>query len=93
MNTVADPVPQLDQVDALIKSIRIPPRPSLLADMQRELASEDPSPEAIGKIVASDVGMSAPCSSWPIRRSTAAAARPSRSSRRSCSWASTRSRP
>ncbi|MGI4842262.1 MAG: HDOD domain-containing protein [Janthinobacterium lividum] len=58
MNTVADPVPQLDQVDALIKSIRIPPRPSLLADMQRELASEDPSPEAIGKIVASDVGMS-----------------------------------
>jgi HD-like signal output (HDOD) protein len=58
MNTVAEPVPQLDQVDALMKSIRIPPRPSLLADMQRELASEDPSPEAIGKIVASDVGMS-----------------------------------
>ena len=57
MNTVADPIPQVDQVDALIKSIRIPPRPSLLADMQRELASEDPSPEAIGKIVASDVGM------------------------------------
>ncbi|NNG23179.1 HDOD domain-containing protein [Telluria aromaticivorans] len=61
MNTLADPIPHLahlDQVDALIKSIRIPPRPSLLADMQRELASEDPSPEAIGKIVASDVGMS-----------------------------------
>ncbi len=64
MNTVADPAPHLahlahlDQVDALIKSIRIPPRPSLLADMQRELASSDPSPEAIGKIVASDVGMS-----------------------------------
>lgn len=58
MNTVADPVQHLDQVDALIKSIRIPPRPSLLADMQRELSSEDPSPEAIGKIVASDVGMS-----------------------------------
>ncbi|MCA1247260.1 HDOD domain-containing protein [Massilia sp. MS-15] len=58
MNTVADPLPQFDQVDALIKSIRIPPRPSLLADMQRELASEDPSPDAIGRIVASDVGMS-----------------------------------
>ncbi|UVW28320.1 HDOD domain-containing protein [Massilia sp. H6] len=61
MNTVADPtahLAHLDQVDALIKSIRIPPRPSLLADMQRELASNDPSPEAIGKIVASDVGMS-----------------------------------
>jgi hypothetical protein len=34
-----------DPVDALIKSIRIPPRPSLLADLQRELASPDPSPE------------------------------------------------
>ena len=61
MHTAAAPVTHpahLDQVDALIKSIRIPPRPSLLADMQRELASSDPSPEAIGKIVASDVGMS-----------------------------------
>jgi HD-like signal output (HDOD) protein len=47
-----------DPVDALMKSIRIPPRPSLLADLQRELASLDPSPETIGRIVASDVGMS-----------------------------------
>ncbi|MGB9111021.1 MAG: HDOD domain-containing protein [Telluria sp.] len=47
-----------DPVDALMKSIRIPPRPSLLADLQRELASPDPSPETIGRIVASDVGMS-----------------------------------
>jgi HD-like signal output (HDOD) protein len=47
-----------DPVDALIRSIRIPPRPSLLADLQRELASSDPSPAAIGRIVASDVGMS-----------------------------------
>jgi HD-like signal output (HDOD) protein len=47
-----------DHVDALIKSIRIPPRPSLLADLQRELASPDPSLDAIGRIVASDVGMS-----------------------------------
>lgn len=58
MNTVAEPIQQIDQVDALIKSIRIPPRPSLLADLQRELAAEDPSLDAIGKIVASDVGMS-----------------------------------
>lgn len=50
--------PPDDPVDALIKSIRIPPRPSLLADLQQELASSDPSPEAIGKIIASDVGMS-----------------------------------
>lgn len=46
------------QVDELMRSIRIPPRPSLLADMQRELAAREPSPMAIGQIVASDVGMS-----------------------------------
>ena len=50
--------PADDPVDALIKSIRIPPRPSLLADLQRELMSEDPSPATIGRIIASDVGMS-----------------------------------
>ncbi|MDN4055248.1 HDOD domain-containing protein [Massilia sp. YIM B02763] len=55
---LARPSAAEDPVDALIKSIRIPPRPSLLADLQRELASSDPSPEAIGRIVASDVGMS-----------------------------------
>lgn len=46
------------QVDELMRSIRIPPRPSLLADMQRELASPEPSPMEIGRIVASDAGMS-----------------------------------
>ena len=59
MSNLADmATPSVDPVDALIKSIRIPPRPSLLADMQRELGAEDPSPEAIGRIVARDVGMS-----------------------------------
>jgi HD-like signal output (HDOD) protein len=59
MSTVAAAAPtQQDPVDALIKSIRIPPRPSLLADLQRELNSEDPSPAAIGRIISSDVGMS-----------------------------------
>ena len=58
MHTAVESPPQIDQVEALIKSIRIPPRPSLLADLQRELTAEDPSPDAIGKIVASDVGMS-----------------------------------
>jgi hypothetical protein len=52
-----DPAPAADPVDALIKSIRIPPRPSLLADLQRELASPTRA-RAIGRIVASDVGMS-----------------------------------
>jgi len=55
---LARPSAAEDPVDALIKSIRIPPRPSLLSDLQRELASPDPSPETIGRIVASDVGMS-----------------------------------
>jgi HD-like signal output (HDOD) protein len=47
-----------DPVEALIKSIRIPPRPSLLADLQLELASESPSPDRIAHIISSDVGMS-----------------------------------
>lgn len=53
----ATPATAPDPVDALIKSIRIPPRPSLLADLQAELASPVPSPERIGRIVAADVGM------------------------------------
>jgi HD-like signal output (HDOD) protein len=47
-----------DPVDALIRSIRIPPRPSLLADLQAELARAEPSPLQIGRIISSDVGMS-----------------------------------
>jgi HD-like signal output (HDOD) protein len=50
--------PGADPVDALIRSIRIPPRPSLLADLQRELSCHDPSPAAIGSIIGRDVGMS-----------------------------------
>jgi HD-like signal output (HDOD) protein len=57
-SALARPSAAEDPVDTLIKSIRIPPRPSLLADLQRELSSPDPSPETIGRIVASDVGMS-----------------------------------
>ncbi len=56
-NLAASATSDADPVEALIKSIRIPPRPSLLADLQRELASEDPSPAAIGRIIGSDVGM------------------------------------
>jgi HD-like signal output (HDOD) protein len=44
--------------DALLRSIRIPPRPSLLVDLQRELAQNDPSPRAIARIIGNDVGMS-----------------------------------
>ena len=49
---------QEDPVDALMRSIRIPPRPSLLVDLQRELAEDDPSPRKIARIIADDVGMS-----------------------------------
>lgn len=47
-----------DPVDALMRSVRIPPRPSLLIDLQRELAQDDPSPRRIATIIANDVGMS-----------------------------------
>jgi HD-like signal output (HDOD) protein len=56
-NVVPPATVAVDPVDALIKSIRIPPRPSLLADMQRELSSPEPSPTAIARIISSDVGM------------------------------------
>lgn len=41
-----------------MRSIRIPPRPSLLVDLQRELAERDPSPRKIAHIISNDVGMS-----------------------------------
>lgn len=41
-----------------MRSIRIPPRPSLLVDLQRELAESDPSPRKIARIIGNDVGMS-----------------------------------
>jgi len=44
--------------EALMRSIRIPPRPSLLVDLQRELAKDDPSPRNIARIIGNDVGMS-----------------------------------
>jgi HD-like signal output (HDOD) protein len=47
-----------DPVDALIKSIRIPPRPNLLIDLQQELARTEPDPRNIARIIGSDVGMS-----------------------------------
>lgn len=60
MTTVAAPaLPTENAVeDALMRSIRIPPRPSLLVDLQRELAKQDPSPRQIARIIANDVGMS-----------------------------------
>jgi HD-like signal output (HDOD) protein len=59
MTTAASPAPAADSAeDALLRSIRIPPRPSLLIDLQRELAKDDPSPRLIARIIGNDVGMS-----------------------------------
>lgn len=44
--------------EALMRSIRIPPRPSLLVDLQRELGKDDPSPRTMARIIGNDVGMS-----------------------------------
>ncbi|HEX5371155.1 MAG TPA: HDOD domain-containing protein [Aquabacterium sp.] len=44
---------------ALIKDLRIPPRPTALVDMQAEIRREDPRMHVLAQIVASDVAMSA----------------------------------
>ena len=46
-------------VDSLINTIRIPPRPSLLADVQYELAGDDPDPRRLSALIANDVALSA----------------------------------
>ncbi|MCG2586268.1 HDOD domain-containing protein [Massilia sp. TS11] len=58
MSNIASPANGTDAVDALIKSIRIPPRPSLLMALQKELSQPQPAPENIARIISSDVGMS-----------------------------------
>lgn len=46
-------------MDALVKTIRIPARPSLLLDVQAELAQAEPSPKNLAKVIANDVALSA----------------------------------
>jgi HD-like signal output (HDOD) protein len=60
MTTVAAPALPVENAveEALMRSIRIPPRPSLLVDLQRELAKDDPSPRNMARIIGNDVGMS-----------------------------------
>jgi HD-like signal output (HDOD) protein len=57
-NAAAQALPEHAVEDALLRSIRIPPRPSLLVDLQRELAQSDPSSRNIARIIVNDVGMS-----------------------------------
>jgi len=44
-------------IDKMLSTIRIPPRPSLLIDVQHELTSKDPSPKNLSIIIGQDVAM------------------------------------
>jgi len=46
-------------VDALVGSIAIPPRPALLAELQMEMAGADPDLDRIARLVAGDVALTA----------------------------------
>jgi len=54
----ANAAPALD-VDALIESIAIPPRPALLTEVQKEMGADDPDLGRISRIVGMDVAMTA----------------------------------
>ncbi|MDZ4162351.1 MAG: HDOD domain-containing protein [Burkholderiales bacterium] len=43
--------------DALVKDIGIPPRPSMLVDLQTEMAKDEPNFRRIGALVSTDVAM------------------------------------
>ena len=45
------------ETDALVKNIGIPPRPSVLVALQKELGNDDPNLRRIAALVASDVAM------------------------------------
>jgi HD-like signal output (HDOD) protein len=44
-------------IEKMLNTIRIPPRPSLLGEVQQELAADDPSPKNISHIIGQDVAM------------------------------------
>jgi len=57
--TFVDPSSVTGQsIDKMLSTIRIPPRPSLLLEVQRELKSSDPSPQKLSGIIGQDVAMS-----------------------------------
>jgi len=51
--------PATSTIDGLVRSITIPPRPSLLTDLQKEIADDDPDFRRIARIVGADVALSA----------------------------------
>jgi HD-like signal output (HDOD) protein len=44
-------------IEKMLSTIRIPPRPSLLFEVQHELGSKDPSPKRLSAIIGQDVAM------------------------------------
>ena len=48
-----------EAVDSLLKTIRIPPRPSLLVELQKELNKDEPSAKGLARIIANDVALAA----------------------------------
>jgi HD-like signal output (HDOD) protein len=58
-HTFVDPSSVTGQsIDKMLSTIRIPPRPSLLLEVQQELNSGDPSPQKLSGIIGQDVAMS-----------------------------------
>ena len=58
--TFVDPSSVTGQsIDKMLNTIRIPPRPSLLLEVQRELNSSDPAPQNLSAIIGQDVAMAA----------------------------------
>ena len=57
--TIASDTTSEQSIDKMLNTIRIPPRPSLLTDVQQELSSSDPSPQKLAHIIGQDVAMSA----------------------------------
>lgn len=53
------PMSDKDSLDSLVKTIRIPPRPSLLVEMQKELNKDEPSARGLAKIISNDVALAA----------------------------------
>lgn len=46
-------------LDALVKSISIPPRPGVLVELQQEIGAADPDPSKIARLVGQDVSLTA----------------------------------
>ncbi|PRC94614.1 HDOD domain-containing protein [Solimicrobium silvestre] len=53
----ASAAPTEQSIEKMLNTIRIPPRPSLLSEVQQELACADPSPQKLAHIIAQDVAM------------------------------------